>query len=70
MGEVVGRELKHWCNTLNIADMNDYDITVVNIITNHYDDLAASGGTAGGKRANKFAEYVNEKRVFMTRNWM
>lgn len=62
MGEVVGRELKHWCNTLNIADMNDYDITAANIIINHYDDLAVSGGTAGGKRANKFVEYVNEKK--------
>ena len=62
MSEVVGRELKHWCDSLNLANLNDYDITVVNIIINHYADLIAAGGTAGGKRANKFVEYVNARK--------
>lgn len=62
MNEIVGRELKHWCDSLNITDLNDFDITVINIIINHYDDLIVAGGTAGGKRANKFAEYINAKK--------
>ena len=41
--------------------MSAIDITVVNILLKSYDDLIEAGGTAGGKRANKFAEYINEK---------
>ncbi|MCM1234333.1 MAG: AAA family ATPase [Ruminococcus flavefaciens] len=62
MSVIVGRELKYWCDSLNVADLNDYEITVVNIIINHYSDLMAAGGTANGKRANKFVEYVNDKK--------
>lgn len=61
MNEVIRNELKNWCETLNIDDLNEYDISVINIILNHYDELIEAGGTAGGKRANKFVEYVNEK---------
>lgn len=61
MSEIVGRELKNWQDSLDITDLNDYDITVINIIINHYEELIAAGGTAAGKRAKKFAEYVNEK---------
>lgn len=62
MSEIVGRELQHWCDSLNKADLNDYDITVINIIINHYNELILAGGTANGKRASKFVEYVNAKK--------
>lgn len=39
MNEVIRNELKNWCETLNIDDLNEYDISVINIILNHYDDL-------------------------------
>ncbi len=61
MNELIGNELKHWRETLNVDDLNEYDISVINIILNHYVELIEAGGTAGGKRANKFVEYVNEK---------
>lgn len=61
VSEVIGRELKHWCDSLNAADLNEYDKTVINIIINHYSELMEAGGTAAGKRANKFVEYVKEK---------
>ena len=59
MNEIVGREVKHWAETLE--GLNKYDITLVNILLKHYNELIEAGGTAGGKRANKFAEYINEK---------
>ena len=31
----------------------------------HYETLIEAGGTAGGKRANKFVEYVGENRVYV-----
>lgn len=68
MSEIVGRELKLWCDSLDIANLNDYEITVVNIIINHYDELMAAGGTAGGKRANKFIEYVNAQKGICDKN--
>ena len=48
MNEVIRNELKNWCETLNIDDLNEYDISVINIISNHYDELIEAGGTAGG----------------------
>ena len=39
MNEVIRNELKNWCETLNIDDLNEYDISVINIILNHYDEL-------------------------------
>ena len=62
MSVIVGKELKDWCDSLNVASLNDFEITVANIIINHYSDLMAAGGTANGKRANKFVEYVHEKK--------
>lgn len=62
MSVIVGKELKDWCDSLNVASLNDFEITVANIIINHYSDLMAAGGTANGKRANKFVEYVNAKK--------
>lgn len=62
MSEIVGRELKNWLDSLEVSDLNDYDITVVNIIINQYSDLIAAGGTAAGKRASKFAEFVSAKK--------
>ena len=61
MSEIVGREIKRWSETLE--ELNEYDITVVNILLKHYDDLIEAGGTAGGKRANKFAEFFNESNI-------
>ncbi|MBQ7360626.1 MAG: hypothetical protein IJW63_11110 [Lachnospiraceae bacterium] len=60
MSEIVGREVKRWSETL--AELNEYDITLVNILLKHYEDLIEAGGTAGGKRANKIAEYIGEKQ--------
>jgi hypothetical protein len=33
MSELVGRKLKHWSDTLNVVDLNEYDVnaTFVNI---------------------------------------
>lgn len=59
MGEIVGREVKRWAETL--GELNEYDITLVNILLRHYDNLIEAGGTAGGKRANKIVEYIKEK---------
>ena len=39
MNEVIRNELKNWCETLNIYDLNEYDISVINIILNHYDEI-------------------------------
>lgn len=60
MSEIVGREVKRWSETL--AELNEYDITLVNIFLKHCEDLIEAGGTAGGKRANKIAEYIGEKQ--------
>ena len=60
MSEIVGRELKRWSETLE--ELNEYDITLVNILLKHYETLIEAGGTAGGKRANKFVEYIREKQ--------
>lgn len=60
MSEIVGREVKRWSEML--AELNEYDITLVNILLKHYEDLIEAGGTAGGKRANKIAEYIGEKQ--------
>lgn len=60
MSEIVGREIKRWLETMN--ELNEYDITLVNILLKHYDSLIEAGGTAGGKRANKIAEYIGEKQ--------
>ena len=61
MSEIVGRELKNWCDSLKVDNLSDYDITVINIIINQYSALTEAGGTAAGKRASKFAEFVNAK---------
>ena len=60
MSEIVGREVKRWSETL--TELNEYDITLVNILLKHCEDLIEAGGTAGGKRANKIAEYIGEKQ--------
>ena len=60
MSEIVGRELKRWSETLE--ELNEYDITLVNILLKHYETLIEAGGTAGGKRANKLVEYIGEKQ--------
>ena len=60
MSEIVGREVKRWSETLE--ELNEYDITLVNILLKYYEDLIEAGGTAGGKRANKIVEYIGEKQ--------
>lgn len=60
MSEIVGREVKRWSETLE--ELNEYDITLVNILLKHYENLIEAGGTAGGKRANKIVEYIGEKQ--------
>ena len=53
MSEIVGREVKRWSETLE--ELNEYDITLVNILLKHYEDLIEAGGTAGGKRTEAAA---------------
>lgn len=61
MSEIVGRELKRWAEKLEA--LSEYDITIVNILLKNYETLIDVGGTAGGKRANKIAEYIYEKKA-------
>lgn len=61
MSKIVGRELMNWCSTLKKDELDEYDITVINIIIKYYNELIEAGGIYGGKRAKKFAEYVNNK---------
>lgn len=37
MSEIVSREVKRWSETL--AELNEYDITLVNILLKHCEDL-------------------------------
>lgn len=60
MSEIVGGELKRWSETLE--ELNEYDITLVNILLKHYETLIEADGIAGGKRANKLVEYIGEKQ--------
>ena len=60
MSEIVGGELKRWSETLE--ELNEYDITLVNILLKHYETLIEAGGIAGDKRANKLVEYIGEKQ--------
>lgn len=60
MSEIVGGELKRWSETLE--ELNEYDITLVNILLKHYETLIEVGEIAGGKRANKLVEYIGEKQ--------
>lgn len=62
MTTIVGQELKKWKETLNMSELDNYDITVANIILSHYEELQQAGGTAVGKRISKFVEFVNEKK--------
>ena len=36
MSVIVGKELKDWCDSLNVASLNDFEITVANIITGYH----------------------------------
>ena len=58
MTTIIGQELKKWRDSLKTDELDQYDITVVNIILNSYDELQEAGGTAGGKRVTKFADLV------------
>ena len=62
MATIIGEELKKWKESLKISDLNPYDITVINIILENYDELIEAGGTAGAKRIIKFAELVSSKK--------
>lgn len=61
MYEMLGRELSKWRDTIDISKVNEFDVTVINLIIDHYSELAESGGTAAGKRAKKIAEYIVKK---------
>lgn len=61
MTTIIGQELKKWRDSLKTNELNEYDITVANIILDSFDKLQEAGGTAGGKRISKFVELVNEK---------
>ena len=51
MSEIVGRELKRWSETLE--ELNEYDITLVNILLKHYETYDMADDTCGeGNRAD------------------
>lgn len=62
MYEIIGRELSKWKETIELSKINEFDVTVINLILEHYSELAESGGTAAGKRAKKIAEYIVNKK--------
>lgn len=61
MASVVKRELQKWKESIEIEELSEYDVTVVNIILNNFDELSKSG-TAYGMRNQKFAYLVEEKK--------
>lgn len=61
MATIIGEELRKWKESLKISDLNLYDITVINIILAHFDELIEAGGTVGAKQIIKFAELVSSK---------
>lgn len=62
MYEIIRREIKKWRDAIDLSQLDEYDLTTVNIILQNYENLIESGGTAAGKRAKKFAEHVNNKK--------
>lgn len=62
MNARIGQELKKWRDSLDAQELNPYDVTVVNVILDSFDELQDAGGVAGGKRVTKFAQLVNEKK--------
>ena len=68
VSEIVGRELKRWEKFLDNKDLDEYERSIINIILEHYGELIESGGTAGGKRANKMAEYIKAKKGMCDQN--
>ena len=61
MATIIGEELKRWRESLIISDLSPYDITVINIILEHFEELIEVGGTAGAKRISKLSEFVTSK---------
>lgn len=61
MASVVGQEIKKWKESLNVSELDEFDITVANIILNNFEELQQAGGTAAGKRLSKFVEFVDKK---------
>ena len=55
-------ELKNWKKELESSRLNEYDITVANIILKDYEQLINAGGRASGKRISKFVELVNQRQ--------
>lgn len=60
MESVVKRELQKWKESLEVEELSEYDVTVVNIILNNFDELNKSG-IAYGTRNKKFANFVEKK---------
>ena len=65
MESVVKKELQKWKESIAVEKLSEYDVTVVNIILNNFDELSKSG-TAYGMRNQKFANLVEEKKVTVT----
>ena len=61
MESVVKKELQKWKESIAVEKLSEYDVTVVNIILNNFDELSKSG-TAYGMRNQKFANLVEEKK--------
>lgn len=62
MATIIAQELKRWRDSLDIDELDQYDITVINIILHNFEKLIEAGGTAGAKRIKKFAELVSAKQ--------
>ena len=57
------KKRKKWKESLKISDLNPYDITVINIILENYDELIEAGGTAGAKRIIKYFDNEYKDKI-------
>ncbi len=63
MATIVAQELKKWKEFFSEKELDEYDITIANIILENYEELIESGGTAVGKRIKKMAELVLKRSL-------
>lgn len=60
MGKIIELELQNWINQLNTSNLNKYDITMINLITENLESISKVG-TAAGKRAKLIGQLIDKK---------
>lgn len=60
MYEISKFEFQKWVDTLDIKELSAYEITILNIIMDNYDIIAACG-TAGGVRAKNIGKLISQQ---------